>query len=57
MCATMVDEDRFRKILTEKIENGQLKSYKKFTNESTASKKKRMDKVIEIRWRMVPICV
>eukprot|EP01136_Pigoraptor_vietnamica_P000521 Opistho-1_new@25923 len=34
LCATVDDEDRFRDILTQEIQAGNLKSYKKFSKES-----------------------
>ena len=45
MCATIDDEERFRDILTPLIESKELPSFKKFTNESAGSKKKRQAKV------------
>lgn len=45
MCASIDDEQRFRDILTPLIQSKELPEYKKFTNESAASKKKRATKV------------
>lgn len=45
MCAEQEDEMRFRTSILNLIESEELPEFKKFTNESAASKKKRQSKV------------
>ena len=45
MCATIEDEQRFRDLLQPLIDSKELPTYKKFSSESAASKKKRQSKV------------
>ena len=45
------DEDRFRVIIDEAIENGEVEAYKKYTDESEKSRKRRMDSTRKDRER------
>jgi len=45
MCASVEDEERFKKLLEPLVKSKELPSYKKFFKEPAASKKKRHSKV------------
>ena len=45
LCATIEDEDRFRDLLTELIEDEELPSFKAFVKEKKVKKDKRKKKV------------